>query len=241
MPPPPNPKQLRLELGLPAPAEPRAVPPSPPPPAKTAWPHPRPSPPARRAAQPAGLDYTHAMTALISDIVQRCPDFRHIQVDRVLVSFSQARVDAPHGQFAKVVPLRFEKGADTLSQGRRTWIMPRLEFKGRNILYLVYFCMPKFQNLKFGEKVLTIFHELYHVSPEFDGDIRRFPGRNYAHGHSRAAYNALVSELVAPYLALVGEAHPPLRFLHPDFASLEREHGRVVGLRVAVPRPQLRR
>jgi hypothetical protein len=34
------------------------------------------------------------------------------------------------------------------------------------------------------------FHELYHVSPAFDGDIRRF-GKNDAHGSSTKQYNAL--------------------------------------------------
>ena len=68
------------------------------------------------------------------------------------------------------------------------------------MLYIVYFLVPRFFNLPLREKLITIFHELYHVSPGFDGDIRRFPGRNYAHGASRKRYNAEMAGLVDGYL-----------------------------------------
>ena len=41
----------------------------------------------------------------------------------------------------------------------------------------------------FEEKLTTVFHELYHISPMFDGDIRRLEGRYHVHSHSQ--YNCI--------------------------------------------------
>ena len=47
------------------------------------------------------------------------------------------------------------------------------------------------------ERLLTLVHELYHISPRCDGDLRRFKGRNHAHGHSRKAYDAMLAPVCA--------------------------------------------
>lgn len=183
------------------------------------------------------LDYTSEMTRLIADIAARCPEFSHIDVGRILISFSHARVSGPNGQFAKITPLRFEGGKQSVVIRNRRYTMPSLQYEGREVLYVIYFCMPKFQNLPFREKLVTVFHELYHISPEFNGDIRRFPGRNYAHGPSRRKYNEIVSAIVDRYLAQAGDS-PLLQFLRADFAGLRRQFGEIVGLKVSQPRPR---
>lgn len=182
------------------------------------------------------LNYTEVMTHLVRDIVATCPEFAHIDVNSLLISYSQARVSGPSGQFAKIAPMRFEGGSTTKVIGRRRYQMPKLVKDGREILYIIYFCMPKFQNLDLRQKLVTVFHELYHISPQFDGDVRRFPGRNYAHGRSRAAYNETVAKLVDAYLAK-RQGSPVLEFLTVDFAELERRNGGVMGAKVRQPRP----
>jgi predicted metallopeptidase len=183
------------------------------------------------------LDYTSEMRKFIADISARCSELSHVQVDRILISFSHARVVGPSGQFAKIAPLRFEGGRDTVTTRRRRYTIPRLEYEGREILYVIYFCMPKFQNLGFREKFITIFHELYHISPLFNGDIRRFPGRYYAHGPSRKAYNEAVGAMVDKYL-VEAQNNPLTEFLRVDFTELRRRHGRVAGLKVSQPKPR---
>lgn len=185
------------------------------------------------------LDFTQAMRGLMADVVRHCPELSHIRLEQVLIGLSRARKDEATGQFAKICPLRFEGGRDWVIHRKRKFVMPKLVYQGHEILYIIYFCMPKFlQSLKTEDKLLTVFHELYHISPRFDGDIRRFPGRKFAHGHSRDAYNEQVRRLVEAYLSN-GGSRDAWRFLEHSFEDLEREHQGIVGLKVRQPRPLL--
>jgi hypothetical protein len=179
--------------------------------------------------------YTEAMTRLVAWIAGEMAAFRHLDTQRMLIAFSQARADTTHGTFAKVVPLRFEGGALTTQRGGRSYTLQRVSLQGREMLYLVYFYLPRFQNLTYHRKLQTLFHELFHISPRFDGDIRRFPGPNYAHGRSREWYDALVEPFVEEFLALEGGAELA-GFLQPDYLALKRERGPILGLRIPMPR-----
>ncbi len=114
--------------------------------------------------------------------------------------------------------------------------MPRVTHGGREILYVVYFCLPRFQNLGFKAKLTTVFHELYHINPEFNGDIRRFPGRFYQHSHSEKDYDRTVRGFAQEYLGDPG-SRDFIQFLKLNFEELCRVHGKVGGLRVNVPEP----
>ena len=114
--------------------------------------------------------------------------------------------------------------------------MQRLFVDGREILYLVTFCLPRFLNQYFDDKFITLFHELYHISPAFDGDLRRHPGRCGIHTHSKRLYDEHMADLARRYLS--NGAEPSLHaFLRLNFAQLQQRHGSVVG--VMVPRPKL--
>ncbi|HEY3283452.1 MAG TPA: putative metallopeptidase [Armatimonadota bacterium] len=186
------------------------------------------------------LDFTGAMKELMADIVVRCPELNHIRLDQVLVGLNRARKSDGTGQLAKICPLRFEGGRDWMLHRRYRYVMPRLMHQGQEVLYVIYFCMPKFQNLALEDKLLTVFHEMYHISPEFNGDVRRFPGRKFAHGYSRESYNAKVRRLVEAYLGS-GASSAKREFLEPSFRELERRYSGVAGLKVPQPRPLLER
>jgi len=181
------------------------------------------------------FNYTEALERLIADIVERVPEFRHVEVDRLLVACARSRDNGPVGTYGKIVPLRFEAGERERRIGRHTYEMPALCHGGREILYLIYFFMPRFGDLPYRQGLETVVHELYHVSPRFDGDIRRFPGRNYAHGASQKRFNAAVAALTDRYLA----AGEPVAagFLQHTTAELRHAHGSLMGRRVTLPRP----
>jgi hypothetical protein len=113
--------------------------------------------------------------------------------------------------------------------------MPTIRHRGEEMLYVIYFLVPRFLELPFREKLITVFHELYHISPACDGDIRRFPGRNYAHGSSTKRYNLLMGTLVDRYLELLPD-HSLLSFLDGDFAALRARHRQIVARRHPAPR-----
>ena len=169
-------------------------------------------------------------------MVARVADLRHVEMDRVALSFSQTRNGSGYGLFASVTPLRFDDGrAQTVRRGRRFAMQRILGPDGREMLYLLTFYLPRYLNLPWREKLTTVAHELWHISPRCDGRLRRFAGRFYAHGHSQKAYDARVERLVEAYLADSPEPEL-LAVLRADFATLRRRHGRVTGQRIRTPK-----
>ena len=132
--------------------------------------------------------------------------------------------------------MRFEGGTRIGTvRGRRYAAQQLLDERGREILYILSFYLPRFMDIDFREKLATVFHELWHISAAFDGDIRRHPGRCYAHTHSQKEYDAEMKILASRWLKL----SPPtecLSFLEYDFRQLAKNHGPIFGLRVRQPR-----
>ena len=184
------------------------------------------------------LNLTAEIEKLVGNIVSRVPALNHIDPSRVLVCVASTRGGGIHGTYAKIHPLRFPGGGSTMEKWRgskRTvYSMPKVTHRGMDMLYIIYFLVPRFLNLTVREKLITIFHELYHVSPEMDGDIRRFPGKNYAHGSSRKRYNALMAHLVEGYLRDL-EDENLVRFLEGDMDAIRSRYRVIVGRRFPVP------
>ena len=110
-----------------------------------------------------------------------------------------------------------------------------LDVHGTEMLYILSFCLPRFMDVDLREKLTTVLHELWHIGPQFDGDIRRHEGRCYAHSGSKRNYDREMEKMVEDWLA----CRPPLelyQFLEYDFAQLQRIYGRVYGVRYARPR-----
>jgi hypothetical protein len=188
---------------------------------------------------PAMFDYSQHMANLIDDISRRCSEFEFVDTRKILVGISRARNRSRHGLRAKLMPLKFRGGLRTGRIGKSDYYeMPRVIHEGREILYVLYFCLPRFQNLSFKAKMTTIFHELYHINPDFNGDIRRFPGRFYQHSHSEREYDRIVGELSSQYLKSLPDKSLT-GFLKHSFEDLRQIHGEVGGLRVYVPEPAL--
>jgi hypothetical protein len=190
------------------------------------------------AAAPADrpFDFSAAMSDLCDDIAGRCPELGHVDVGRLLVSFTTSRNRSRYGLQARVTPMRFRDGALTRRYRGHLYGVQRYYVGGREMLYLVTFCLPRFLDQSFEEKLVTVFHELFHPSPAFDGDLRRHPGRCEVHSHSKREYDRRMLGLVRPYL----DGHPRpevFDFLRPRAVELCRRHGGITG--VVVPRPRL--
>ncbi len=183
-----------------------------------------------------GLDFTLHVRRLCEDAVRRLPELEHIDPDRIAFGFRQARKPAGHGVYASLTPLRFAGGrAHILRRGRKWGIEKLHDENGREMLYLLNFYLPRFLNLSFRDKLITFFHELWHIGPKFDGDLRRFEGRCYAHGGSQKHYDAQASALAERWLLL----RPPkasYAFLRHNFRGLVEQHGQVYGRRFPAPK-----
>jgi hypothetical protein len=124
------------------------------------------------------LNLTLELERLIAEITRKIDDFSHIDPKRVMACFTSTRGGGIHGTYAKIHPLRFHGGTRTatIHRGRKKYLceMPTIERGKEEMLYVVYFLLPRFLDLPLQQKLITIFHELYHISPAFDGDIRLF-------------------------------------------------------------------
>jgi hypothetical protein len=188
------------------------------------------------AAQ-TGFDFTAAMRRVCEDLTSRLPELAHIDVTRVAIAWSRARNGRAHGLQASLTPLRFAGGALQSLRGHRRWTLQRLfDPAGAEYLYILRFYLPRFLQQPLAEKLCTIVHELWHIGPAFDGDLRRFAGRCYAHSRSERDYDDLCRALVEKWLRLA----PPAElygWLADDFAALCRRHQRVTGQ--VIPAPKL--
>ena len=105
-----------------------------------------------------------AIGALLEDLVARMPEYAHVDPGRVLVVAGEAR----RASRGTVKPLTFADGKSRDARGRRK---PLVKLRGRKMLYCVTLRPLFFRDSTPEERVGTLLHELYHVSPAFDGTL----------------------------------------------------------------------
>jgi hypothetical protein len=182
-----------------------------------------------------GFDFTLHARRLCEDMVARLQELRHVDLSRIGIGFCQTRRQSRFGMHASLTPLRFPGGQTCRFRRGRQWRIQRVELDGREMLYLLNFYLPRFLDLPFAEKLTTVVHELWHISPRFDGDLRRFGGRCYAHSGSQRRFDAHAEGLARRWLAN-GPPAAVYAFLRPDFRGLESQYGRIFGRRIPAPK-----
>ena len=180
--------------------------------------------------------FSEHLRRLCADIAAKYEQLSHLNVSKMIFAFTQAHNYRSHGLQARVTPLRFHEGKITRIHRGIPFQVQRFLHDQQEILYVVTFCLPRFLNRDFDDKFVTIFHELFHISPAFDGDLRRHHGRYSVHTASQKRYDQEMMAMAREYLH--GGADPKLHgFLRLNFGQLRHRHGKVVGY--VVPRPKL--
>jgi predicted metallopeptidase len=186
----------------------------------------------------AGINLTQHLTAIIAHIVSRSPSLGHIDVGRVLVCIGSNRGGRRGGLYGKLIPLRFENGSEIVRYRGRYYTLPAVSHNGADCLYIIYFYMPRFFDLPWTEKLRVMFHELYHISPRFDGDIRRMGAVKTAHGHSKKHFDSLYASELNNFADHIRDT-PAMDFLAMNTGALYRSYRRVTGVRMKSPKPVL--
>ena len=182
-----------------------------------------------------GFNFTLAMRHLCADMCQRLPELRHIDLRYVAISFCQTRKNVTHGLQASLTPWRFEHGATTSQRGSRRYsCQPVLDRNRLEYFYILSFYLPRFLNHSVEEKLSTLLHELWHISPAFDGDLPRHGGRCYVHGASQQQYDATMDRLARSWLSL-DPPHGVYEFLEHSYDDLVGQYGHVYGERIPAP------
>ncbi len=167
--------------------------------------------------------YITAMNSVIADIVNNVEEFSYIDPEQITVNFKKAREGALEEVWAEITGLSEEDyGSVQQREGRMEmyFYSNSLLFNGTPVKYIIDFYVPVFFNLSFKDKLTTVFHELYHISPRFDGDLRLFKGKAYKHGPSMEKYDKYMEYLVDKYLARTPEA---TEFLRSDSGSITQQ------------------
>lgn len=183
------------------------------------------------------------MEALVRAIIARIPEYRHYIPEQIAISASYCRSRRRSGLLAYVVPLKFRNGSpvERRVRGRRIlhWAMLPTFRAGREVLYIVSFLLPRYWKQTFRERLETVVHELYHIHPSFNGDLRRFAGRNRMHGDMKS-FDRRVRELTDGFL----DSQPPesvLEFLRISPRSPLLERDLLQTFHFPEPRPKLLR
>ena len=92
------------------------------------------------------------------------PEFRHIEPKQVLVVAGEAR----RASRGTVKPLAFRDGKRRDGLGRRK---PLVKVDGVRVLYCITLRPLFFRQSSPRARVSTVLHELFHISPKFDGTL----------------------------------------------------------------------
>lgn len=131
-----------------------------------------------------------AISALIRDISRTMPEFSHVRATRILVVAGEAR----RASRGTVKPLAFT-GARTIDRatGRRK---PIVRIAGRRMLYSITLRPLFFRDSTPQDRVETVLHELFHISPAFDGTL----DRQRRHARMGKDFSRVLRPLVRRYL-----------------------------------------
>ncbi len=184
------------------------------------------------------INLSAALKDIVAEIAHRAPSFAHIDPKKLHICISSNRNNGRGATFGKLVPLKFKGGQELMYYRGRCYTIPRVVQDDTRILYLIYFYSPRFFDLSAQEKLRVIFHELYHINPDFDGDIRRFGKSGSAHGNSKKKFDLRFEMELREFLVQIA-ATPHWDFLAMDTAALFASYDRVVSHRMRTPKPMI--
>lgn len=182
------------------------------------------------------FDLTEILTEIIDLIIQNTGIFRHIDMKRVLVCTASNRKNSRGGTYGKLIPLKFKDGESVQRYRGRYYTIPGIINNDIEQMYIIYFYVPRFFDLDPVEKLRVIFHELYHISESFNGDIRRMGRRKKAHGFSTKRFNSLFDEELQSFNTFISKT-PYFEFLKMDTQRLRKKYRRIYSRRMKIPKP----
>jgi len=172
--------------------------------------------------------YVASLNELIKDISEKVGELSYIDSEQVAVGFKRSRESAVEEVWAEITGLEDEyNGTIQRREGRieKYFASKNLMVNGIPIKYVVDLYVPVFFSLSFKEKLSTVFHELYHINPKFDGNLRFFKGKGYKHGPSLEKYDKYMEYLVEKYMRLSPQAAEFLNKCHSELSEFCQKGG----------------
>lgn len=184
-------------------------------------------------AAKVAYNLTDDVALVVHLLAKRVPRLAHLRPAQIIHGITQARNRSRYGVFAECHGLRFKHGKREHVAGKHAWVWPEVRVRGQEILYYITYFLPRFLDQPPQHRLNTLVHELWHISPHFNGDLRRFAGRNEFHGES---FDRDVDALCAEALGQLDIERFP--FLRWTFEELVDRFGGVVGARLKHFKPR---
>lgn len=181
------------------------------------------------------INITDLLTAIINEIILRTKIFQHIDMNRIHICLSSNR-GGSGAIYGKLVPLKFKGGSDIMKFRGRHYALPKITHNRRDLLYIIYFYSPRFLDLSAAEKLRVIFHELYHISPEFNGDIRRLGRVKASHGSSKKRFDSMFEDELKTFFDHISRSEL-YKILEMNASSLNRNFKKIYCSRMKIPKP----
>ncbi|HNX24413.1 MAG TPA: putative metallopeptidase [Spirochaetota bacterium] len=184
------------------------------------------------------INLTDILTLIIHDMVELTEEFKCFDLNKILICCASNRKDFRGATYGKLLPLRFKDGSEIIKHNGRFYTIPKVKVNNMEILYIIYFYIPKFFNLSAKDKVNVMFHELFHINPEFNGDIRRMGKFKAAHGHSRKSFEEKYIEYADTFFEKI-EDTPYYNFLKMNSEDIQKEFKKIKYRRMKSIKPVL--
>ena len=165
---------------------------------------------------------TDVLTLIIHDIIKSTDEFKSFDINKILVCCASSRRDFKGAIYGKLQPLRFKDGSEIIKHNNKYYTIPKIVLNDIEILYVLYLYIPKFFDMTAKDKINVMFHELYHISPEFNGDIRRMSNIKSAHGHSKKSFEEKYIQYASTYFSKI-HTTPFNGFLQMNFEEIEKQ------------------
>jgi predicted metallopeptidase len=123
------------------------------------------------------------------------PELQHIDLNYVHFALFYSRRAKRILTFARCYPLP----GGVRQRGRRAYrLTPTITPAGKRAKYILAFAWERFWSMPPRERLETLVHELFHISAQFDGDLRRFGNR--VHGRGNKWFDNIVHALCELHL-----------------------------------------
>lgn len=171
------------------------------------------------------VNLTESLREAAGEICGWVPDLAHVDVSRVQFALFYTRSAQRTLTYARCYPLSRE----IKQVGKRVYALePLYTPERRKARYILAFAWKRYWNMTPRKRLETLVHELYHISPRFDGRLRDFEVGG-SHGHGLRWFDRQVRELM--------EVHIP-DGLEEDFPALSislKSGLKVTGQKLQVP------
>ena len=167
------------------------------------------------------IDYTEQIKNLCIDIIKNVPELQHIDPDLIAYCIRTSR-GTGGGRVASITAFMPKPN----SLGDKVGLKPQriLTPEKKVAVYMLQIYMPRFYKESLAAKIDTICHELWHISPDFDGTLRD-GGVHYR------TYQNDINRLKKAYL----HSKPDLGLL--EFFKLKLDPDNVWGWMYPLPKP----